>query len=71
MSTATPQPQHETSDEGEWPFSFVDRVRFGDLDAMRHLNNVEFLRFFETARIAYITELVPSRPAEPEAATWA
>jgi acyl-CoA thioester hydrolase len=41
------------------PFSFVERVRFGDLDAMGHLNNVEFLRFFETARIAYIHELVP------------
>jgi acyl-CoA thioester hydrolase len=50
-----------------WPFSFVDRVRFGDLDAMRHLNNVEFLRFFETARIAYVMQLIPShRPAEPE-----
>ncbi len=42
-----------------WPFSYVDRVRFGDLDAMRHLNNVEFLRFFESARIAYITTLFP------------
>src|SRR5215211_1688657 len=37
----------------------VQRVRFGDLDAMQHLNNVEFLRFFETARIEYITELLP------------
>jgi acyl-CoA thioester hydrolase len=44
------------------PFSFVERVRFGDLDAMGHLNNVEFLRFFETARIAYIHELVPGHP---------
>ena len=41
-------------------FSYVERVRFGDLDAMGHLNNVEFLRFFETARIAYIAELAPS-----------
>ncbi len=50
-----------------WPFAYLDRVRFGDLDAMRHLNNVEFLRFFETARIAYITSIIPShRPAEPE-----
>jgi acyl-CoA thioester hydrolase len=40
-------------------FSMVQRVRFGDLDAMQHLNNVEFLRFFETARIEYITELFP------------
>ena len=40
-----------------------DNVRFGDLDAMRHLNNVAFLGFFESARIAYITELLPSHDA--------
>jgi acyl-CoA thioester hydrolase len=45
----------------------VERVRFGDLDAMRHLNNVVFLRYFETARIAFIRELLPSHdPADPE-----
>ena len=50
-----------------WPFAYLDRVRFGDLDAMRHLNNVAFLQFFESARIAYITTVVPShRPTEPE-----
>jgi acyl-CoA thioester hydrolase len=49
--------------------SFIhrERVRFGDLDAMRHLNNVVFLRYFETARIAYLRELVPAHdPAHPE-----
>jgi acyl-CoA thioester hydrolase len=40
-------------------FSMVQRVRFGDLDAMQHMNNVEFLRFFETARIEYIATLSP------------
>jgi acyl-CoA thioester hydrolase len=50
-----------------WAFSYADEVRFGDLDAMRHLNNVEFLRFFETARIAYITSRIPShRPTDPQ-----
>jgi acyl-CoA thioester hydrolase len=49
-----------------WPFSLVQRVRFGDLDANRHLNNVEFLRYFETARIAYMAELFPEHsPAQP------
>jgi acyl-CoA thioester hydrolase len=42
-------------------FSMVQRVRFGDLDAMQHMNNVEFLRFFETARIDYIRSLMPER----------
>jgi acyl-CoA thioester hydrolase len=40
-------------------FSMVQRVRFGDLDALQHMNNVEFLRFFETARIDYIRKLIP------------
>ncbi|MEX2195315.1 MAG: thioesterase family protein [Thermoleophilaceae bacterium] len=43
----------------DWPFSMVQRVRFGDLDAMQHMNNVEFLRYFETARIDYIREALP------------
>ena len=44
-----------------------ERVRFGDLDAMRHLNNVVFLRYFETARIAFIRALMPDHdPAGPE-----
>jgi acyl-CoA thioester hydrolase len=49
------------------PFVHTERVRFGDLDAMRHLNNVVFLRYFETARIAYIRSLLPHHdPAHPE-----
>jgi acyl-CoA thioester hydrolase len=49
------------------PFVHVERVRFGDLDANRHLNNVVFLRYFETARIAYIRELLPVHdPTEPQ-----
>jgi acyl-CoA thioester hydrolase len=48
-------------------YTHIEKVRFGDLDAMRHLNNVVFLRYFETARIAYLRELVPSHdPAHPE-----
>ena len=50
------------------PSSFVhhERVRFGDLDAMRHLNNVVFLRYFETARIEYIAALAPEHaPTAP------
>ena len=40
-------------------FSMVQRVRFGDLDAMQHMNNVEFLRFFETARIDWFRHVIP------------
>jgi acyl-CoA thioester hydrolase len=53
-----PYPRLAPRADGE-PFSIVERVRFGDLDAMQHMNNVEFLRYFETARIAYIQSLFP------------
>lgn len=43
------------------PFAVEERIRFGHLDANRHLNNVEFLRFFETARIEYVRTLLPAR----------
>ena len=36
-----------------WTYVHSDRVRFGDLDPMGHVNNVDFLRFFESARIAF------------------
>ncbi|MBA2630397.1 MAG: acyl-CoA thioesterase [Thermoleophilaceae bacterium] len=46
-------------------------MRFGDLDAMRHLNNVVFLRYFESARIAYISELSPEHsPSNPERGSY-
>jgi acyl-CoA thioester hydrolase len=43
-----------------WAHTHVERVRFGDLDAMKHLNNVVFLRYFETARIDYLNRLMGS-----------
>jgi acyl-CoA thioester hydrolase len=50
----------------EWAYCHVDRVRFGDLDAMRHVNNVAFLSFFEDARIQYIRELLGGTPITRE-----
>jgi acyl-CoA thioester hydrolase len=54
--------------ERPWPFEHVDEVRFSDLDTMRHLNNVAFLDFFESARVAYLadrwTDHDPGHPAE-------
>ena len=33
------------------------KVRFGDLDAMGHLNNVALLRILETSRVDYMVDL--------------
>ncbi len=43
-----------------WAFSHVDEVRFSDLDVMGHLNNVAFLVFVESARVAYLRSIVPA-----------
>lgn len=49
------------------PYVYTDHVRFGDLDAMRHLNNVAFLRFFESARVEFLNDRVTGRDAgDPE-----
>ncbi len=40
-------------------FVHTERVRFGDLDALRHLYNVVFLRYYESARIGYLRSLTP------------
>ncbi|SFA85859.1 acyl-CoA thioester hydrolase [Poseidonocella pacifica] len=35
------------------PFAMADRVRFAEIDALRHVNNVAYLRWFEHARVEY------------------
>lgn len=50
------------------PFVFSDRVRFADLDARGHLNNVAFLALMEAARQAFLRELDPGYdPTRPQA----
>jgi acyl-CoA thioester hydrolase len=57
---SAPRPAAPTP--ADFPFAHVDQVRFGDLDAMRHVNNVAFLTFFEDARIEYISALLGEDP---------
>ncbi len=38
---------------GAFPHRYVVQTRFGDTDAMGHINNARFLTFCESARIAY------------------
>jgi acyl-CoA thioester hydrolase len=46
----------------DWPFAHTDEVRFADLDTQRHLNNVSFLVFVESARMAYALSLMREHP---------
>jgi acyl-CoA thioester hydrolase len=45
--------------DADWPFCDSDEIRFADLDTQGHLNNVAFLVFFESARVAYVRSVAP------------
>jgi acyl-CoA thioester hydrolase len=41
----------------EYRFSIKIPIRYGDIDAQRHLNNVAYFRYMEQARVEYIVNL--------------
>ena len=38
-------------------YRVILQLRWGDMDAVNHLNNAVFFRFFEEARTRWVTEL--------------
>jgi acyl-CoA thioester hydrolase len=51
---------------GRWPVEVEIPVAWGDMDAFGHVNNTVFLRWFETARIAYFDRAGISERKESE-----
>jgi acyl-CoA thioester hydrolase len=41
----------------KWVYQEVIAMRWGDMDAMGHLNNTSYFRFLETVRINWFTKL--------------
>lgn len=39
----------------QYPVIFEQRVAWGDMDAFSHVNNVQYYRYIENARIAYLS----------------
>ncbi|WP_371036452.1 acyl-CoA thioesterase [Rhodosalinus sp. FB01] len=39
-----------------WPLAMADRVRFCELDMLRHVNNATYMAWFETIRIRYFQD---------------
>ena len=39
-----------------WPLGIADRVHFGDLDALQHVNNAVYLKWLENIRIQYLMD---------------
>ncbi|MBY6017750.1 acyl-CoA thioesterase [Ferrimonas balearica] len=40
-----------------FPFSAPVRVAWGEMDALQHVNNAVYFRYFETARLAFFEQL--------------
>ena len=55
----TPLPVQDLRDAGipgPWTFGVRDRVRFYELDALNHVNNTAYLRWFETLRVRWFSD---------------
>ncbi|MEL6168101.1 MAG: acyl-CoA thioesterase [Pseudomonadota bacterium] len=50
-----------------WAFGISDQVRFYELDALNHVNNTAYLRWFETTRLKYlgVYDISHYRPEDP------
>ncbi len=50
-----------------WPTKIEVQVAWGEMDAFQHVNNTVYLRWFESARIAYFEQAgVPTRAGEAD-----
>src|SRR5262252_7007112 len=47
-------------------YTEVIRIRWGDMDAMGHVNNTVYFRYMEQARISWFDALVPAAEAWKE-----
>ncbi|MCS6984253.1 MAG: acyl-CoA thioesterase [Leptospiraceae bacterium] len=50
----------------DFPFTIIQPIAWGDMDALGHVNNVVYARYFETARARFFTDQAlwdePNRP---------
>jgi acyl-CoA thioester hydrolase len=54
---APAEPRAPLATEGRSRHVFPLRVRWSDVDAYRHVNNVKYIEYFQEARIRYLMEL--------------
>lgn len=52
--------QNEPDDVAQFVHQHHELIRWGDMDAFGHVNNVHFFRYLEGARVAYSSEIAGS-----------
>ena len=53
----TPKQQRTAGLSSPWSLVMADKVRFAELDPLNHVNNVAYLTWFESARVAYFKQI--------------
>ena len=53
----------DLADIANFEFVSTEHLRFADLDAHGHVNNVSFLVFFENVRVRYLLDRLRAVPA--------
>ena len=49
--------RHELPTRAQYSFWWPETVRWGDMDAMGHVNNITYFQYMETARVAFFERL--------------
>ena len=56
LTPLTAQNLREAGIPEPWAYGMTDRVRFGELDALNHVNNVVTFKWYETLRVLYMED---------------
>jgi acyl-CoA thioester hydrolase len=54
-------PEVSTMQRSEFTHFLQLPIRWGDMDAFGHVNNVQYLRYLESGRVAYIEDVLQTR----------
>ena len=60
----SPQEQAELGIDPPAPLAMADRVRFGELDVLNHVNNAVYMQWFESVRVGYLSLFAETTYAE-------
>ncbi|WP_323380215.1 thioesterase family protein [Sulfitobacter sp. F26169L] len=56
LTPLSPEQQRVCGLQTPQPVAIADRVRFSELDVLKHVNNVAYLEWFERARVEYFRQ---------------
>lgn len=56
LTALTADDLHGAGIPAPWSFGYADKVRYGEIDMLQHVNNGVYLKWFENLRVRYFVE---------------